>query len=283
MRRPVNQAGPVGNEFHARQRAGREYAKDRMPMPEVAGAAFACSLPGLCCIKDIMVAEDSFIDFKCPYCGEVASFPLDHAGLAQECPNCTESVIVPADGSGVGRALPIPIRTARLSLRRLSGLDWKDLAEVLADENLFAFLEGRPLGEEEITHWLEMDSQIKLTTPDQAFCLGLESLDSHKVIGYLSLKFSDATRLQTVLTVLLNRQFQRQGFATEAVKGALDFCFHGLGLHRVTAYCDRRNVAACRLGEKTAMRQEGVFLQDRFVNGEWVDTVCHAVLREEFH
>ena len=58
-----------------------------------------------------MITEESFIDFKCPHCGEPVSFPKENAGFAQACPNCTESLIVPDDGSEVGWEIPLPITT----------------------------------------------------------------------------------------------------------------------------------------------------------------------------
>jgi len=228
------------------------------------------------------MTEESFIDFKCPHCSETVSFPEGCAGRAQECPMCADTVIVPRDGSGLGRELPLPLTTPRLTLRRLSGLDWKDLQECLSDEELFRYEEGRPLDEEEITRWLEADSYVKLTTLNQVFCLGIEVTESSKLIGYLSLNFIDSRRLQAAVNILLNRGFQRKGFGTEAVGAALGLCFAGIGLHRVAAHCDSRNTAACRLLEKVGLRREGEFLKDRFVNGEWVNTVWYAMLSEDY-
>jgi RimJ/RimL family protein N-acetyltransferase len=228
-----------------------------------------------------MMTEENFVDFKCPHCQEVVSFPSDHPGGVQECPLCSESMVVPTDGSGVGRIIPIPITTARLVLRRLRGIDWKELMELFSDEEIFRYLEGRPLTEEEVTHWLESDSHVKLTSPDQMFYLGMEAQGSDKFLGYLSLRFVDPQRLQASLSIVLSRPHQRKGLGVEAVSGLLDFCFDGIGLHRVTAYCDSRNVAAGRLFEKAGLRREGEFLKDRQHNGEWVNTVWYALLREE--
>jgi RimJ/RimL family protein N-acetyltransferase len=61
----------------------------------------------------------------------------------------------------------------------------------------------------------------------------------------------------------------------------LDFCFNGIKLHRVTAACDSRNVAACRLLERAGMRREGEFLKDHFADGAWFNTVSYAVLSED--
>ena len=234
-------------------------------------------------MPDAMMTEESFIDFKCPHCGDTISFPHDSAGMVQECPVCSEVVIVPEDGSGLGRKLPLPITTARLALRRLQGGDWKDLLECLSDEDLFRHAEGRPLTEEEIIRWLESDQHVKLTTPDQAFVLGIATPDTGKLIGYLSLGLTGQQHLQAALEVVVGRSHQRKGFATEAVAAALRFCFKGIGLHRVSAHCDSRNVAACRLCEKAGLRREGEFVQDRLANGEWASTVWFAALAGEYH
>jgi len=229
-----------------------------------------------------MLTEESFVDFKCPYCGDAVSFPGDCAGFAQACPNCTESVIVPEDGNATGRRLPLPVTTARLVLRRLQAGDWRDLMETLADEVMFRYADGRPLGEEEILRWLESDGHVKLTTPGQPFCLGLQLQGSDKLIGYLTLNFTDAQRLQAEFSMYVGRNHQRQGFATEAMAGLLEFCFAGIKLHRVTAACDSRHAAACRLFEKAGLRREGEFLQNHFADGGWQNTVCYAVLSQDY-
>ncbi len=229
-----------------------------------------------------MLTEESFLDFNCPFCGEGLSFPQEDAGQLRECPNCRESVVVPADGSGVGGKPPIPIATARLVLRRLAAGDWKDLLELMSDEQLFRYKQGQPLDEDRILRWLESDSLVRLTTPDQPFFFGVEVKGSGKLIGYCELDFSSPKRDQSELHICLNHDFQHKGFALEALDAVIRFCFEGIRLHRVTARCDSRNAAGCRLLENVGMRREGEFVKDNFVNGEWVNTIWYAALNEEY-
>jgi RimJ/RimL family protein N-acetyltransferase len=229
-----------------------------------------------------MITEENFIDFKCPYCGEPVSFPRENAGYAQACPNCTQSVIVPDDASEVGHQIPLPIATPRLVLRRLASSDWKDLLEVISDEEFYRYQDGAPLDEDGVLHWLESDAHVKLTTPDQPFYLGIQSQEAGKLIGYLSLSFTDSQRLQVTFDLGLNRSFQRQGLALEAVEALLGFCFEGLKLHRVAGWCDSRNTAACRLLEKVGLRREGEFLKNRWLHGEWTNSIWYAALEEEY-
>lgn len=232
-------------------------------------------------MSDDTTSEEQFIDFKCPCCGEQVSFPKACAGLARECFNCNEPVIVP-DSGGEGRRIPLPIATARLTLRKFRGADWKDLLQLFSDDEFFAAAPFKLEGEERIARWLEADAVVKLTTPGVPFILAVQAQEGAKVIGCLSLAFSDAERLQAILYIVLHRDFQRRGFGAEAAMGALGFCFKGISLHRVQCYCDSTNAAACRLFEKAGMRREGEFMQDHKVGDQWANTAAYAILREEF-
>jgi RimJ/RimL family protein N-acetyltransferase len=173
-----------------------------------------------------MITEENFLDFKCPHCGELNSFPQDCAGFARECLNCMESLIVPEAGGTVGRRLPLPLTTPRLVLRRLDAGDSRDLLEFMFEE------------EEDALRWLEQDRQIKLTTPDQTFSLGVEARDGGgqgKIVGCLGLKFTDRGCVEAEISVGGNQKAPDQGIALEAVDAALGFCFRDLKLHRVFA------------------------------------------------
>jgi len=229
-----------------------------------------------------MITEESFIDFKCPYCRAAVSFPQETAGLAQACPDCTESLIVPEDGSAVGKSLPLPINTPRLVIRRFAPGDWKDLMELTAAEELFQYTEGHPLEEEEVLRWLESDTHVKLTTPNQYFYLAIETQEPAKLIGYIGLLHFDAQQLQATLSIYVNKAFQRQGFALEALDAVVGFCFEDIKLHRITASCDSRNTAARSLFEKLGLRREGEFLKNHLLHGEWTNAIWYAALREEY-
>lgn len=244
--------------------------------------AAPAALRGRGALECDMIAEDNFVDFTCPYCGDPVSFPRESAGFVQACPNCAESFIVPDDGGAVGRAIPLPITTARLVIRRLAAQDWQDLLELMADEEFFRYTDGVPLDEDGILRWLASDAHVKLTTPDQPFFLGLELQDGGKLIGYATLNFTDPQWRQVNFSLGLNRKFQRQGYARETVAALLDFCFRGLKLHRVASWCDHRNAAGLRLWEKAGLRREGEFVKNRWVHGEWATSVWFAALAEDY-
>jgi RimJ/RimL family protein N-acetyltransferase len=226
--------------------------------------------------------EPEFIDSKCPYCGADISFPVAQIGIAQDCPICVQTIIVPERGSELAGKLPLPVQTLRLVLRRFKPEDWKDVLEFMSDEKLFAHTDWNSMIEEEVVAWLETDGKTRLTDDRRSLFLGIELTSSRKIVGCASIFFHDDTRRQAGFTVFVNRNYQRKGYGTEAARGAIDFWLRGLNLHRVTGKCDSRNSAACGMLEKAGLRREGEFLQDRFVNGEWVNTVCFGLLAEEY-
>ena len=227
-------------------------------------------------------AEPGFVDSKCPHCGAEISFPEAQIGLAQDCPICMKTIIVPEAGTEVARTLPLPIQTPRLILRRYNREDWKDVLEFMSDEKLFEFMNWLPCDEEEVVRWLEADRIARLTDEHRTLSLGIELTSSRKIIGSVAAFYRDDGRLQAGFNVIVNRNYQRKGYGTEAARGILDFWFRGLNLHRVWAACDSRNTIACAMLARAGLRREGECIQDSLVFGEWVSTVYFALLRDEF-
>ncbi len=253
-----------------------------------------------------MLSEDAFFDFTCPYCGSTLSFPAASSGRLVSCTGCAEAIIAPAQGGTVAGKIPVPIQTTRLVLRRFKPTDWKDLLALMSNEDLFKYIEGGPLTEEEVLRWIESDSYVKLTTRDQPFNLGIEFAETGKLIGCLTLRFLPTKWLyggfeiqpkhlaleptdffdpyaeQAQLMVFVHPAHQRKGIATEAAEAALEFCFGVLSVHRVIAECIAENVAAINLCEKLGMRCEAKHIKAAAVHCKWHDMFTFALLYEEF-
>jgi RimJ/RimL family protein N-acetyltransferase len=73
-----------------------------------------------------------------------------------------------------------------------------------------------------------------------------------------------------------------RGYAAEAATAVLELAFGRLGLHRVFAELDPRNVASIRLCSRLGMRHEAEFLENMWFKGEWADTGVYAVLAREW-
>jgi len=226
--------------------------------------------------------ELEFIDCECPYCHANLSFVGMQSGTVQQCPQCSESVVVSSPGETVGKRLPLPVPASGLTLRALRDGDDEELVELMVDPDSFSYLHWLPHGEEEVRDWLNREKVIRLGHPGRSLALGVELAAGGKLIGVVSLYFTDGENRQAGFSMMIGNAFRRKGYGLEAVRATLGFCFQGIHLHRVVANNDSRNQAAVGLLDKAGMRCEAEFVKDQSVKGEWVNTVWHAMLGEEF-
>ena len=114
-----------------------------------------------------------------------------------------------------------------------------------------------------------------------------------RVIGDLMLRVEDAwsqaevrplaEATQAELGWTLDPAYGGRGYATEAVKAAIDISFGPLGLRRVVAKCFADNTASWRLMERVGMRREAHAVRDGLHrDGTWRDGYTYALLREEW-
>jgi RimJ/RimL family protein N-acetyltransferase len=74
-----------------------------------------------------------------------------------------------------------------------------------------------------------------------------------------------------------------RGYATEAVRGLVEYAFGTLDLNRVEADIDPRNAASARLLERVGFRREGHLRERWIVKGEVSDTIFYGLLKSEWH
>lgn len=69
----------------------------------------------------------------------------------------------------------------------------------------------------------------------------------------------------------IGQRWNGRGFATEAVRLALEYAFGEAGLHRVQAAVMPRNTGSIRVLEKNGFREEGFAVGYLCINGVWED------------
>ncbi|QBR73322.1 GNAT family N-acetyltransferase [Microbacterium sediminis] len=93
----------------------------------------------------------------------------------------------------------------------------------------------------------------------------------------------DARGTEAELGWTLDPAFQGHGYATEAVRAAIDLCFGPLGLRRVHAGCFADNVPSWKLMERLGMRREEHSRKTALHrSGVWMDGMNYGLLAEEW-
>ena len=119
-------------------------------------------------------------------------------------------------------------------------------------------------------------------TPGTWYQFAIERQTQPGTIGDCAFQvFADDDR-QAQIGFTLSRLYQKQGYATEAVRRLLDYLFGELHLHRVTATCDVENLASVKLLERIGMRREAHLIENVWFKGAWGSEYSYALLHREW-
>jgi len=73
-----------------------------------------------------------------------------------------------------------------------------------------------------------------------------------------------------------------QGIMTEALCAALKHGFEKMGLNRIQAIIDSKNIRSLKLVHRLGFKKEGVLRQRSYFNGQFLDDVCFSLLKKEW-
>lgn len=181
-----------------------------------------------------------------------------------------------------GPATPIEatepvIRTARLTLRPVRIADAEALLPLFRDEETMRFWAHLP-----ITTLEEMRSILARNLPPQNREEGSFAITrgDDRAVGCIN--FYSERDAMSGLGYILDRALWGQGLVAEAVDAALAHGFERLKLQRIWLEIDPRNRGSVRIAEKCGFTYEGLWRKSFFLNGEYLDSVYYAILREDW-
>jgi RimJ/RimL family protein N-acetyltransferase len=175
----------------------------------------------------------------------------------------------------------LPIETERLCLRAWSMDDLDAYASQRADPDVVRYLYDEPMSREEAAIRLA-ELRSELPGPDVWMNLAVVLRETGQVIGAVGLNLRSDLHAQAEVGYVFDLAFGGMGYATEATAAIVDLVFDELGVHRVIARLDARNLASARLCERLGLRREAHLVENEFVKGEWCDELTFAVLDREW-
>ena len=117
---------------------------------------------------------------------------------------------------------------------------------------------------------------------DEAYSLFVLDARSEALLGGLTLGLVRRGVAQAcTLGYWMGQRHAGKGHMTEAVRGALDFAFSELALHRVEAACLPTNEPSRRLLERVGFTREGEARGYLRINGVWADHLLYGILASE--
>lgn len=167
------------------------------------------------------------------------------------------------------------IRTERLTIRKMCVSDVPALKEWMADKAIYTYW-GKGPGKTDKQPKLLFEKAEK---PSKSFHLGIELNETRKIIGELWVYLIENDRMAKI-AIRFGKAYHGNGYATEAVKAMVRFCFEHTELQRIWTDVDVRNAASCRVMEKCGFTREGTVRQGKMVS-TWCDYHLYGILKSD--
>jgi RimJ/RimL family protein N-acetyltransferase len=115
----------------------------------------------------------------------------------------------------------------------------------------------------------------------KAFAIRLKTTGVH--VGNVSIQKIDPLNRSAELAILIGEtDAWGQGVGTDAYRLLIDYGFKDLSLNRIYSGQTARNTAMIRVCEKVGMTKEALLRQAMFKDGEYLDVVVYALLRDDY-
>ncbi len=176
----------------------------------------------------------------------------------------------------------ITLSTQRLSLRPISINDAEEIFAYRSDAVTNKYQGWIPTKIEDVLYFITDRVSPTIDKNGTWFQFVITLKPGGEIIGDIGLHFFDIENKQVEIGCTLNKDYQKKGYASEAMCEVIKFIFISLNKHRITASVAPENLSSIRLVTKLNFRKEAHFKQSILSNGKWIDDLIYAILRSEW-
>jgi ribosomal-protein-alanine N-acetyltransferase len=173
------------------------------------------------------------------------------------------------------------LETPRLILRPYTLDDAQRLTDLLQDPEIHRWTANIPFPYT-LDHAREFLTRCEADNASGAsFVWAITDRDSGDVIGAMGLHDVVPDRGHAELGYWLGEAYRGNGYATEAARRVISWCFEVGEFHRIQATYLPGNQASAGVMRNIGMREEGLLRGYGFKNGEHHDLYLQAILRDD--
>lgn len=167
-----------------------------------------------------------------------------------------------------------------MRLRPMRSADWPAVHSWARLEQACRFQAWGPNTPGQTEAFVAQAVQAWSSSPQHRFVYAV--LVDGAVLGVGELNIRDATHRQGEIGYTTHPDRWGRGIATMAARQLLAIGFDELGLHRIFATCDPRNVASARVLDRIGLTHEGRLREVRLIRDGWRDSDIFSILRSEW-
>jgi len=178
--------------------------------------------------------------------------------------------------------MSIPIITPRLSIREYTKADFVGVHAYSEDSETVRFMTWGPNTPEDTRAFIQLAISQQVIEPRVNYHFIVTMKGIEQVIGGCGIHIRRPAHRGAEIGYCFNKQYWRQGYATETMGALLKFGFETLQMHRIIATCDSGNIGSERVMQKSGLRKEAYFVQELWQKGRWRDSLLYAILESEW-
>lgn len=177
---------------------------------------------------------------------------------------------------------PISHHNRRLALRELHTTDADDVFAIYGDAKATEHLSFEPRTREQVQQIVSRSMASADTEPRQEYALAVIERDGGRLIGFGRLALDPHQPRGATFGFALRPDAWGNGYGTETVRLLLDLGFNKLDLHRIWGARSPINPASAATMTRAGMTEEGRIREHIQKNGQWRDSIVHAMLEGEW-
>ena len=173
------------------------------------------------------------------------------------------------------------LESERITLREVLPDDLKDLGECIRDVEMYTYWgDNRSTLEKNVTSYYDRVLKRNPNEKQDCFYWGVALKDNNKIIGQIFVNKIQNNRMAHI-GYRITRAFWNNGYATEALKATVKFCFEQTELKRLHTDVDVRNVSSCKVLEKCGFVKEGTIRQGK-MGRSYCDYHIYGFLKSDY-
>jgi [ribosomal protein S5]-alanine N-acetyltransferase len=176
----------------------------------------------------------------------------------------------------------VGLQTERLVLREIEHGDGDAMQAYAADPEVVRYMVWGPNTLEQTRAFCSGQLDVQRIRDRRDFELALIDRATGDLIGGVGLRVQNTTQREGDFGYVLRRDYWGKGLVVEAARALLEFGFGVLGLHRIYATADTRNLQSIRVMEKLGLRHEGTLRKNLYLRDAFRDTVLYALLEDDY-
>ncbi|MFF3906366.1 GNAT family N-acetyltransferase [Streptomyces sp. NPDC001848] len=167
-----------------------------------------------------------------------------------------------------------------VTLAKIAAEDWTAIHSWACLEEACRYQPWGPNTEDQTRHFVELAVRAWSVSPQSRY--PYVARFGRDVVGMGELHVRSRIQRQGEISYIVHPRVWRQGIGTEIGRQLLAHGFGELGLHRLYATCDPRNLGSARVLTKLGMTHEGRLRHTQLIRDGWRDSLLFSILEDEW-